>query len=117
VRIRVSNVYGRTPLRLAGASVGKAGDGAAVRAGSLRKITFGWVAVDDGAGWPYGSVRPVALSGLALERLSVTFSFRADRTGHLPSAGVRHVVPGHRQPVDPDQRRLRRGGGLRLRDR
>jgi hypothetical protein len=31
VRIRLSNVYGATPLRLAGATLGVAGDGASVR--------------------------------------------------------------------------------------
>jgi hypothetical protein len=41
VRIRLSNVYGVTPLRLAGATLGVAGDGASVRSGTLRTLTFG----------------------------------------------------------------------------
>src|SRR5689334_12160318 len=40
VRIRLSNAYGGAPLRLTGASVGRAGAGAAVRAGTLRPLTF-----------------------------------------------------------------------------
>ncbi|MQA95694.1 MAG: SGNH/GDSL hydrolase family protein [Streptosporangiales bacterium] len=41
VRIRLSNRYGSAPLRIAGATIGKAGDGAAVRPGTLRRLTFG----------------------------------------------------------------------------
>jgi lysophospholipase L1-like esterase len=41
VRIRLSNVDGATPLRLAGATLGVAGDGASVRSGTLRTLTFG----------------------------------------------------------------------------
>jgi lysophospholipase L1-like esterase len=41
VRIRVSNVYGTSPLRLTGATIGRAGEGAAVQPGSLRPVTFG----------------------------------------------------------------------------
>src|SRR5262245_45019967 len=40
-RIRLSNVYGSGPLLLAGASLGVAGDGASVRPGTLRTLTFG----------------------------------------------------------------------------
>jgi hypothetical protein len=41
VRIRLSNVDGATPLRLAGATLGVAGDGASVRSGTLQTLTFG----------------------------------------------------------------------------
>jgi lysophospholipase L1-like esterase len=40
VRIRMSNVYGAAPLRLAGATVGATDDGASVRQGTLRTVTF-----------------------------------------------------------------------------
>jgi lysophospholipase L1-like esterase len=40
VRIRLSNVYGETPLRLAGASIGKAESGGSVRPGTLRPLLF-----------------------------------------------------------------------------
>ncbi|WP_067833236.1 SGNH/GDSL hydrolase family protein [Actinomadura kijaniata] len=40
LRIRLSNVYGDRPLRIAGAVVGRAGTGAAVRAGTLRTLRF-----------------------------------------------------------------------------
>lgn len=40
VRIRLSNVYGTKPLRVTGASIGKAGDQGSVRAGTLRPLTF-----------------------------------------------------------------------------
>jgi lysophospholipase L1-like esterase len=41
VRIRLSNAYGASPLRVAGATVGRTVAGAVVEAGSLRRLTFG----------------------------------------------------------------------------
>ncbi|MFE0146448.1 SGNH/GDSL hydrolase family protein [Nonomuraea sp. NPDC059007] len=38
-RVRLSNVYGTTPLKVAGATVARTADGAAVRRGSLRHLT------------------------------------------------------------------------------
>ncbi|GAU64776.1 putative esterase [Streptomyces sp. NBRC 110611] len=40
-RIELSNRYGRTPLKVAGATVARAGRGAEVQAGSVRALTFG----------------------------------------------------------------------------
>ncbi len=40
VRIRLSNAYGTSPLRIAGATVARAGEGAGVEPGSLRRLTF-----------------------------------------------------------------------------
>lgn len=40
VRIRLSNVYGAASLRLAGASIGKAGSGGSVRPDTLRPLLF-----------------------------------------------------------------------------
>ncbi|MER5999717.1 SGNH/GDSL hydrolase family protein [Nonomuraea angiospora] len=76
VRIRLSNAYGTTPLRLTGASVGKAGAGAAVQAGTLRPLTFAHaasVAVPTG-----GQVAsdPVRLAVEPGERLTVTLYFQ-----------------------------------------
>jgi hypothetical protein len=77
VRIRLSNVYGTTPLRVAGATVAAAGAGAAVRPGSLRTLRFGGSA---------GTVIPpgreivsdaTALRTSALERLTVTVRLNA----------------------------------------
>ncbi|MFI9847557.1 SGNH/GDSL hydrolase family protein [Nonomuraea sp. NPDC051941] len=76
VRIRLSNAYGTTPLQLTGASVGKAGAGAAVQAGTLRPLTFAHaasVAVPTG-----GQVAsdPVRLAVEPGERLTVTLYFQ-----------------------------------------
>ncbi|MFD9949406.1 SGNH/GDSL hydrolase family protein, partial [Nonomuraea sp. NPDC059022] len=38
-RVRLSNVYGTTPLKVAGATVARTADGAAVRRGSVRHLT------------------------------------------------------------------------------
>lgn len=40
-RVRLSNAFGDTPLRIAAASLGLRAEGAAVRAGTLRPLTFG----------------------------------------------------------------------------
>src|SRR5262245_2824385 len=40
VRIRLSNVYGSAPLRVAGATVARAGAGASVQPGTVRALTF-----------------------------------------------------------------------------
>ncbi|KUL33694.1 G-D-S-L family lipolytic protein [Streptomyces sp. NRRL F-4489] len=40
-RIKLSNRYGSAPLEVSGASIARAGEGAAVAAGSLRRLTFG----------------------------------------------------------------------------
>ncbi|HEV2782895.1 MAG TPA: SGNH/GDSL hydrolase family protein [Actinophytocola sp.] len=80
VRIRLSNVYGTKPMRVTGASIGKAGDGGTVRPGSLRPLTFrhspatvipaGREAVSDAA----------PLLTAPLDRLAVTVYF-AEPTG------------------------------------
>ena len=41
VRVRLSNRYGTRPLRVGGATVAKTGDGARVRPGTMRRLTFG----------------------------------------------------------------------------
>lgn len=40
IRVRLSNAYGTSPLRIAGATVARAREGAAVEAGSMRRLTF-----------------------------------------------------------------------------
>jgi lysophospholipase L1-like esterase len=80
LRIRVSNVYGSAPLRLTGATIGKAGEGAAVREGTVRPVTFGHslsTTVQPGRDLLSD---PVLLPTSALDELSVTFYF-ADPTG------------------------------------
>lgn len=41
LRVRLSNAYGTSPVRLAGATVGRTTAGAAVEPGSVRRLTFG----------------------------------------------------------------------------
>jgi lysophospholipase L1-like esterase len=80
VRIRISNVYGRTPLRLTGATVGKAARGAAVRPGTLRRPRFGHAR---STVVPVGRERfsdAVPLRVAPLDRLTVTLHF-AEPTG------------------------------------
>ncbi|GLW06520.1 hypothetical protein Misp01_16500 [Microtetraspora sp. NBRC 13810] len=75
VRVRLSNLYGAAPLRLTGATVGKAGDGAAVRPGTLRPLTFGRSAsVTVPPGRTLAS-DAVPLTTSPLEKLTVTLYF------------------------------------------
>ncbi|MGW1189657.1 SGNH/GDSL hydrolase family protein [Streptomyces sp. NPDC002559] len=76
IRIRLSNRYGTSPLRVTGATVALAGEGAAEVPGTVRPLTFrGSVPVG-------GSLvsDPVSLKTDTLHRLTVTLYLR-DRTG------------------------------------
>lgn len=77
LRIRISNVYGTIPLRLTGASIGRAGDGASIRPGSLRTVPFGGrpEAVVPAGRQLSSDVVPLRVD--ALERLTVTLYFAA----------------------------------------
>ncbi|WP_043634519.1 SGNH/GDSL hydrolase family protein [Nonomuraea candida] len=76
LRIRLSNAYGATPLRLTGATIAKTATGAAVRPGTTRKLTFARSAsVTVPAGGQTAS-DPVRLPVRALERLTVTLYFQ-----------------------------------------
>ncbi|GAA2277398.1 SGNH/GDSL hydrolase family protein [Nonomuraea roseoviolacea subsp. roseoviolacea] len=72
VRIRLSNAYGVTPLRLTGASVGKAGAGAAVQPGTLRPLTFARAASLDIPAGGQAASDPVRLAVEPGDRLTVT---------------------------------------------
>ncbi|GAA2390740.1 hypothetical protein GCM10010404_54970 [Nonomuraea africana] len=76
LRIRLSNAYGTTPLRLTGASIAKPKTGAAVRPGTVRPLTFARsasVTVPAGGQAVSDAVR---LPVRALEQLTVTLYFR-----------------------------------------
>ncbi|MEU4393853.1 SGNH/GDSL hydrolase family protein [Kribbella sp. NPDC023855] len=65
LRIRISNQYGERPLRLAGATVARATQGAAVEPGSVRPVLFGGV---EAISVPVGS--QVASDAVALPTVS-----------------------------------------------
>ncbi|MEU2582208.1 SGNH/GDSL hydrolase family protein [Streptomyces avermitilis] len=80
VRIRLSNAYGTTPLRITAATVGRSAGDAQVWPGTAREVTFG-----GRQGTTIAPERDVvsdaeALSTSPLEKLTVTLYF-ADRTG------------------------------------
>ncbi|MER6439867.1 SGNH/GDSL hydrolase family protein [Streptomyces sp. NPDC001185] len=76
VRIRLSHAYGTSPLRIAGATVARAGEGAAVRPGSLRRLTFAGAA---GARIPARGQIVSDPAELALEPLeSITVTLHLD---------------------------------------
>ncbi len=101
VRVRFSNRFGGTPLRIAGASVALATGPAAasIRAGSDRPLRFGGRAmVEIPAGADYWS-DPVALPVTALADLAISTRFAdlpQQQTGH-PGARTRSwIAPGDR---------------------
>jgi lysophospholipase L1-like esterase len=80
IRIRLSNRYGSQALRVAGATIARAGSGAALQPGTIRRLTF---AHRSSAAIPAGAEMAsdaVALPVSALESLSVTVYF-AGSTG------------------------------------
>ncbi|MFF8956537.1 SGNH/GDSL hydrolase family protein [Streptomyces sp. NPDC014894] len=99
LRIRLSNRYGHRPLHLARATVARAGQGAAVRPGTVRELRF------DGRGGtvvPVGSEQrsdPVRLPVRALEKVTVTFHFAAGTgpaTFHEDGLATAHRAVGDR---------------------
>ncbi|WP_336207098.1 SGNH/GDSL hydrolase family protein [Nonomuraea sp. LPB2021202275-12-8] len=80
VRIRLSNLYGTGPLRLAGATIARAAEAAAVRPGTARVLRFRG---SQAATIPAGRVATsdaVPLATRPLEKLTVTLYF-AEPTG------------------------------------
>ncbi|SCL46517.1 Lysophospholipase L1 [Micromonospora citrea] len=80
LRIRLSNRYGTGPLRVSGATIGRTTAGAAVRPGTVRRLTFGRSA---GVTIPAGrdvATDVVFLRTRPLERLTVTL-YLAGSTG------------------------------------
>ncbi|MFD1545343.1 SGNH/GDSL hydrolase family protein [Nonomuraea guangzhouensis] len=75
LQIRLSNAYG-SPLRLTGASVAKAGAGAAVQAGTLRPLTFAHATSVNLPTGRQAASDPVRLAVKAGERLTVTLYFQ-----------------------------------------
>ncbi|WP_215546168.1 SGNH/GDSL hydrolase family protein [Amycolatopsis sp. CA-230715] len=77
VRVRLANTYGKAPLRVTGATVARSGEGAAVREGTVRPLTFGLArSVAIPAGGEIVS-DPALLPVSPLDRLTVTLYFAA----------------------------------------
>ncbi|WP_431902921.1 SGNH/GDSL hydrolase family protein [Nonomuraea sp. bgisy101] len=80
LRVRLSNLYGTSPLRLTGATVARAGDGASIRPGSLRHLTFGRTRSTLVPAHGQAASDPVPLQVEPMESLTVTLYF-AGTTG------------------------------------
>lgn len=103
VRIRLSNRYGSSTLRVAGASIGKSAGGAAVRPDTLRPLTFAGQA---STAVPVGeevSSDPASLPTSPLEKLTITL-YLAEPTGpatfHEYGLTTTYRAAGDR-PLDP----------------
>jgi hypothetical protein len=80
VRVRLSNLYGSSPLRIAGATIGTSDGGATVRHDTMRLLRFGGrsaAAIPAGGGLASDAVR---LPTRPLEHLTVTL-YLAEATG------------------------------------
>ncbi|MDF5751488.1 SGNH/GDSL hydrolase family protein [Spongiactinospora sp. TRM90649] len=102
LRIRLSNLYGKAPVRLAGATVARAGDGAAVLPGTVRPLRFKHPRIP--AGGELVS-EPAPFPTKALDRLAVTLYF-AEPTGpatqHVSAFHTTYRAPGdHRFDTGP----------------
>jgi lysophospholipase L1-like esterase len=99
VRVRLSNVYGTAPLRLTGATVGRAGMGAGMRRGTLRQLTF---AGSRSVVLPARGERASDAARLrvaALDRLIVTLYFArptGPATFHALASATIYRAPGNR---------------------
>jgi lysophospholipase L1-like esterase len=105
LRIRVSNAYGMTPLRLSGASVGQTDKGAAVLAGTIRPLQFEH---SDSVTIPANGKAvsdPVRLPVKPRERVTVTLYFdgpTGPATYHQVSMTTTYRADGdHRTDTDP----------------
>lgn len=101
VRVRLSHAYGASPVRVAGASVGRAAEGAAVRPGSLTRLTFGGA---DGVAIPARGEAVSDAAHLAVaagESVAVTLYFDA-ATGPATFHAQAFTV-GHRGEGDLSQ--------------
>jgi lysophospholipase L1-like esterase len=80
VRVRLSNRYGDVPLRLSGATIAKAGEGAAIRPGTVRRLTFGRSPSPTIPAGAEAASDPAWLPIRPLEKLTITLYF-AEPTG------------------------------------
>ncbi|MFI0351633.1 GDSL-type esterase/lipase family protein [Actinomadura sp. 9N407] len=80
LRVRLSNLYGTTPLKITGATIGKAGEGASVRPGTLLPLRFHRSASTHIAPGREMVSDAVPMKSAPLERLTVTLYF-AQPTG------------------------------------
>jgi len=106
IRVRLSNAYGDTPLVVTGATVARAGQGAAVQPRSVRHLTFGGhrAATVRPGGELVSDVAPLAVG--PLQRLAVTLYFAGrtgPATGHAFAAATSYRATGdHRADVAAD---------------
>ncbi|MFD0418745.1 SGNH/GDSL hydrolase family protein [Streptomyces sp. NPDC127108] len=96
-RIELSNRYGKTPLRITGATIARTAEGAAVEGGSVRKLAFGKQAslTIPAGGTAYSDSVPFPVR--ALESLTVTL-YLAEPTGpttfHMTSSATSYRAKG-----------------------
>jgi lysophospholipase L1-like esterase len=106
LRVRLSHAYGTSPLRIAGATVARTTEGAAVEAGSVRRLTFARAAsveiparghtVSDPAELALGSLESVTVT-LHLDAVTgpATFHAQAFATSYRGAGDRLHDLDGH----------------------
>ncbi|MBO2457606.1 SGNH/GDSL hydrolase family protein [Actinomadura violacea] len=75
VRIRLSNLYGTRPLKVAGAAVARSGGGAKAWPGTTAAVTFGGARSATVPAGAEVASDPVTLSTVPLEKLAITLRF------------------------------------------
>jgi lysophospholipase L1-like esterase len=97
VRIRLSNLFGTTPVTFGSVHVAKHESGSAIKAGTDRTVTFGGKSVVTIAPGTEALSDPVALSVSALEQLAVSFYLpngAATSTIHSTAIQTAFIVSG-----------------------
>jgi lysophospholipase L1-like esterase len=104
LRIRLSNVYGSTPLHVTGATIAKAGSGASVLPGTLLPVTFGHRLSPTVPPGKELLSDPVPMTTAPLTHLAVTLYFATPTgpaTHHAIASATTYRAPGdHRFAAD-----------------
>jgi lysophospholipase L1-like esterase len=104
VRVRLSNLYGTKPLKVAGATIVRTRDGATVEPGTLRSLTFHGARSATISAGRVAASDPAAVPVAALESLTITLFF-AGSTGPSTfhedglTASYRAAQPGVRTVI------------------
>ena len=99
VRVRLSNAYGTSPLRVAGASIARTGAGAAVQPGSVQRLTFAGAASVEIPAYGHTVSDAVGLALASGESATVTLHLDAvtgPATFHAQAFTTSYRGPGDR---------------------
>ena len=98
LRVKIENTMGEAPVTFSGASIGLAGTGAAVREGSIKRLTFDGqpgLTLAPGAG-AYSDPVPFKVAARELLALSLEVQAASDVSTHHVGLRINYSAPGAR---------------------